>query len=96
MPFKSDLFSVLSALQSGVSGNVATIYVKAGDQGVDPAPDCSALHIPRNFVGVSGSILIVLNQFPWTGYPIFTDAGDYTGNFSSPILQFSLEPPYEN
>ena len=95
MPHKHDLFTVLNALYSTQQTIVAHFWMKAGDQGVDPAADCTALHFPRNWVFPSGSILVNQAVEPWIGFPIFTPAGDFTGNYSSPLLNFTLDKPDE-
>jgi len=96
MPHKADLFSVLNASSSGAA-NVAFFFYKAGDQGADPAVDCTALHVPRNYVLTSGSnVAITANSQLWVGFPIFDENGDFSGSYSSPVLQFSLEPPDED
>ena len=96
MPHKDDLFSVLNASSSGAA-NVAFFFYKSGDQGTDPAPDCSALHVPRNYVqSGGGNVAITANSQLWVGFPIFDENGDFTGSYSSPVLQFSLEPPDED
>jgi len=96
MPHKDELFSILTALQTSVAAGVAHFWMKAGDQGVDPAADCTALHFPRNFVFPSGALQVNLAVEPWIGYPIFNSDGSPTGNFSSPIFTFNTEPPDEN
>jgi len=96
MPHKADLFSVLQALRSTQNVIIAHFWMKAGDQGVDPAPDCSALHFPRNWVYPSGQLVVNQAVEPWAGYPIFTENGDFTGNYSQPLLNFTLDPPDED
>lgn len=95
-PFKEELFSILNALASTQPTIVAHFWMKAGDQGVDPDPACQALHFPRNWVFPGGGLVVNQAVEPWFGYPIFTENGDFTGNYSSALLNYNVEPPSKN
>lgn len=89
--------NVTSNLVSGAG--ISSIMVLQGDQGVDPAGDCSALHIPRQFVGIPGqpSLLFTSPMQAVFGPLIFTETGSFTGNFGPSLFeQISSEPPSEN
>jgi len=96
MPFKDALFQNLKAIESALDPFQSLIYVKAGDQGTDPAPDCSALHIPRNLIFSGGSFTFTGSYFPFTGIPFFDSNGVPTGDLAPPLLAVSLEPPYDD
>lgn len=53
MPFKEQLFNVIAALSvvnfQDVPNRHLLLTVRPVDQGVDPAPDCLAIHLPRPY-----------------------------------------------
>lgn len=95
---KDEWFSFLNALASSLQ--LQAIWVKVQDQGVDPAPDCGAQHIPRQFdMNVVATPPFFENPsiLPTSGFPIFDENLNFTGSFSDPILHgIFFEPPTKN
>jgi len=95
MPHKAELLQVLQGLaqMGGFRAELKILCLVEVDQGVDPAADCFALHVPRQYsMAGFGPPFFGPDYLSGIvgGFPIFQGPNlGFTGNFTPPLIRLS-------
>lgn len=99
MPFKFDLFAVIAQLSvvnfTSVDNRALLASLVPIDQGVDPAPDCVAQHLPREYSWTSGDnpeLMPNVYQQLVGGFTVVNALGQIVGS-TAPLFSLDSSPP---